>query len=148
MPYLQVNWWGRSLCLGGPLARCRYSSCRASRGRSVPPHRLRWASPLGGLTQPSGPSPRLPAWTTCPPRSPPKWFWPWSPALWTFCALGEEFIGSAQVAGLQRYPSVWSVASLHLTVPLCPAVSCPQLTLSSSLPCARCSVKRGQITVA
>lgn len=47
-PYLQVSWWGRSLCPEGPPSRWRCSSCRASRGQNGPPHRWRWVSPPGG----------------------------------------------------------------------------------------------------
>ena len=84
-PYLQVSWWGRSLCPEGPPPRWRWSSCRASRGQSGPPRRWRWASPPGGWARPSGRSPRPPAWPTCPPGSPRTWSWPWSPAPRTCC---------------------------------------------------------------
>ena len=84
-PYLQVSWWGRSLCPEGPPPRWRWSSCRASRGQSGPPRRWRWASPPGGWARPSGRSPRPPAWPTCPPGSPRTWSWPWLPAPRTCC---------------------------------------------------------------
>lgn len=162
-PYLRVSWWGRSLCPEGPPPRWRCSSCRASRGQSGPPRRWRWASPPGGWARPSGRSPPPPAWLTCPPRSPPTWSSPWSPAPRTCCravldvcvfgfVLGKEGQGCRlrlRFPPWRHTPEVVSSFTklLIFFLPLCR----PQRFLSLSLSCAagwyEKKEKGGQITV-
>lgn len=147
-PYLQVSWWGRSLCPEGPPPRWRCSSCRASRGRNGLPHRWCWASPPGGWAQPSGRSRQLPAWLTCPAESQQTWSWP----LWLApqtCwrrvfvrvrgLLLPKFVFGSLKSGAWRFQS-------FPTLQMSSAISCSQLFRSP--PCACWFGEKGaQITV-
>lgn len=145
-PYLQVSWWGRSLCPEGPPPRWRCSSCRASRGRNGPPHRWRWVSPPGGWAQPSGRSRQLPAWLTCPPESQQTWSWPlwlapqtcWCPVFIRVRGLmllkAVKFVFSSLTSGAQRFHS-------FPTPQTSSPISCSQLFCSP--PCACWLKKRG-----